>query len=47
VELRVHGASGNGQSVVVSRAEGPTKKKAEQHAARQALEQLRESAHKE
>ena len=47
VELRVHGASGNGQPVVVSRAEGPTKKKAEQHAARQALEQLRESAHKE
>jgi ribonuclease-3 len=47
VELRVHAAAGNGKPVLVSRAEGSTKKKAEQHAARQALEQLRESAHKE
>lgn len=47
VELRVHGAEGNGQPVVVSRAEGSTKKRAEQHAARQALEQLRVGAGKE
>jgi len=40
VELRVQGA-GNAKDVLVSRAEDSTKKKAEQRAAREALEQLR------
>jgi ribonuclease III len=40
IELRVLGAAGNGKPLVVSRAEGSTKKKAEQRAAKEALEQL-------
>ncbi len=41
VELRVHDAGANGNPLLVSRAEGSTKKKAEQRAAMEALEQLR------
>ncbi|HYY68648.1 MAG TPA: ribonuclease III [Terriglobales bacterium] len=41
IELRVLEAGGNGKPLVVSRAEGSTKKKAEQWAAKEALEQLR------
>ena len=40
-ELRVLNGSGNGKPLLVSRAEGSTKKKAEQRAAKEALEQLR------
>ncbi|HYA95673.1 MAG TPA: ribonuclease III [Terriglobales bacterium] len=41
IELRVLNGSGNGKPLVVSRGEGSTKKKAEQRAAKDALEQLR------
>ena len=41
VELRVLNRGGNGLPLFVSRAEGSTKKKAEQRAAKDALEQLR------
>jgi len=41
IELRVLNGSGNGQPLVVTRGEGSTKKKAEQRAAKDALEQLR------
>jgi len=40
-ELRVLNGSGNGKPLLVSRAEGSTKKKAEQRAAKEVLEQLR------
>lgn len=46
VELRIQ-AAGNGKPVLVGRAEGPTKKRAEQRAARQALEELRKTAERE
>ncbi len=41
IELRVLNGGGNGKPLFVSRAEGSTKKKAEQRAAKEALEQLR------
>ena len=41
IELRVLNGGGNGKPLFVSRAEGSTKKKAEQRAAKDALEQLR------
>jgi ribonuclease-3 len=41
IELRVHDGGGNGKPLLVSRAEGSTKKKAEQRAAKEALDQLR------
>ena len=41
IELRVLNGGGNGNPLLVSRAEGSTKKKAEQRAAKDALEQLR------
>ena len=41
IELRVLNGAGNGKPLLVSRAEGSTKKKAEQRAAKDALEQLR------
>jgi len=41
VELQIHSASGNGKPLLVSHAEGSTKKRAEQRAAKEALEQLR------
>ena len=41
IELRVLNGSDNGKPLLVSRAEGSTKKKAEQRAAKEALEQLR------
>jgi len=40
IELRVLNGSGNSKPLVVSRGEGSTKKKAEQRAAKDALEQL-------
>lgn len=42
IELRVFNGSGNRKPVFVSRAEDSTKKKAEQRAAKEALEQLRQ-----
>ncbi|HVP50687.1 MAG TPA: ribonuclease III [Terriglobales bacterium] len=41
IELRVLNGGGNGKPLFVNRAEGSTKKKAEQRAAKEALEQLR------
>jgi len=41
IELRVLNGSGHGKPLLVSRAEDSTKKKAEQRAAKEALEQLR------
>jgi ribonuclease-3 len=41
IELRVHDGGGHGSPLLVSRAEGSTKKKAEQRAAKEALENLR------
>jgi ribonuclease-3 len=41
IELRVLNGAGNGKPLLVSSAEGSTKKKAEQRAAKEALEQLR------
>jgi len=41
IELRILDGGGNGKPVLVSRAEGSTKKRAEQRAAKEALEQLR------
>ena len=41
IELRVLNGAGNGKPLFVSRAEGSTKKRAEQRAAKEALEQLR------
>jgi len=41
IELRVLNGGGNGKPLLVSRAEGSTKKRAEQRAAKTALEQLR------
>jgi len=43
IELRVFNGSGNGKPLLVSRGEGSTKKKAEQRAAKEALEQLRKA----
>jgi len=43
IELRVLNGSGNGKPLLVSRGEGSTKKKAEQRAAKDALEQLRKA----
>jgi len=42
IELRVLEGAGNGKPLLVGRAEGSTKKKAEQRAAKEALEQLRQ-----
>jgi ribonuclease-3 len=42
IELRVYNGGGNNKPLLVSKAEGTTKKKAEQRAAKEALEQLRE-----
>ena len=46
IELRVLNGGGNGKPLWVSRAEGSTKKRAEQRAAKEALEQLRTMAQK-
>jgi ribonuclease-3 len=46
VELRVNGVPGNGSKMFVSRAQGSTKKKAEQKAAQEALEFLKEQSEK-
>ena len=41
IELRVLNGAGNGKPLVVTRGEGSTKKRAEQRAAKDALEELR------
>lgn len=44
VEVRIHPPGGNGKPECMAQAKGPTKKKAEQWAARQALLELQKSA---